>query len=225
MNKPLAALPPECLQQEYETAAAYQAFLIYLHQERPRSVVEAYWQYRQTKGKKTANLKRPSQANSSWNSWAAGKTSGGADIDGALSWKQRAEAYDKQADEQLEQVRATKRLKELERELSAQDKLLTLFNEQLENAPAFMKSRRIEEKDGNVITILETIGLNIKGLKELAGLHADLMQQRRLTLGMAQKLSELHHGNVDKSPLKIEHTVDELIKRALQELEDEGNDE
>lgn len=211
--------PPETYQLPYETDAAFNAFTFYLAMPRPRSVPAAYRVYFQQKhGNKKAI---PKQASGAWNNWAVGKNVQGKELEGALTWERRAEIYDKYFDEQLAALRLNQRMKEVEREIEAEDALLKLFNEVLQAAPAFVKSRRVEESNGTITSVIETVGLNVRGLQELTRLHAELMQQRRLTLGMAQKVSELHHGNVEGQKLKIEHEIiDDLIKRARDELKD-----
>lgn len=223
MTIDLNILPLECQRQDYDTAASYHAFITYyLSQPPPRTLVEAYRLYRKQKdGTKAVNIK---QAPGSWNYWSGGQDKHGQKIEGALTWEKRAAAYDAAIHARLEVQKQEKREREVERELSATDSLLKLFNNMLDGAPAFLKTSRIEETaPGNITRIVETVALNVPGLRQLAALHADLMQQRRLALGMAQKVTETHHGNADGKAFKldVEHSVDELIKRAMQELEQE----
>ena len=69
--------------QTWDTDASFAAFQAYL---RTRSVPEAY---RQKPGKSQAK-----QAPGVWNNWAAAKNAKGKLIPGALTWKQRAAAWD-----------------------------------------------------------------------------------------------------------------------------------
>lgn len=79
--------------QPWETTSAFEAFATYYlgMRSRPRKVSVAYRAYLAAKG---ATVKPNQEAPGYWMGWSQGKTSKGKIIPGAMSWPNRATAYD-----------------------------------------------------------------------------------------------------------------------------------
>ena len=78
--------------QPWDTDTSYDRFVtFYLPQRNPRSVVEAYRRYKRNKGDTKGKILR---APSVWDNWSLGRTPKGKPIPNALSWKERAAAWD-----------------------------------------------------------------------------------------------------------------------------------
>jgi len=118
-NEPLDESEPLKLwqRQSYETDAAFNAFHeYYLVQFHPRSVDEAWRGYR---GLSKGDKKRPAL---SFRCWSQGVNKDGAPIEGALSWQERARAYDDHL--------AELRLREFEARHMGPEEALALLSDQ-----------------------------------------------------------------------------------------------
>ena len=114
--------------QPYDTPASWVYFQIYLELDPPRSINEAYRIYRARKGKKTA---RNQGAPGHWRELAAGKDWNGQPIDGALTWADRAAAWEDHLAALERQKWVKRRLELKEKEWDVGEKLLERAQEML----------------------------------------------------------------------------------------------
>ncbi len=81
--------------QPWDTSTSFHRFSqFYLAQQPARSLVEAYRRYRIGSGSDQDRVQRIKTAPGVWNNWAYGRDSHGQPISGALTWAERARAYD-----------------------------------------------------------------------------------------------------------------------------------
>ena len=86
------AKPRPWEKQTWETSVSFHAFVTYyINQSPPRSSRAAYARYQQDNGKKA---KSSGGTPGYWNRWVQGRDVNGVKIPGALSWQERAGAYD-----------------------------------------------------------------------------------------------------------------------------------
>ncbi len=188
--------------QPWDTSASFQAFRVYLEQEAPRSVVEAY---RQKTGKEKAKV---SQAPGGWNNWAGGKDYKGDPIPDALPWAKRAEAWDDHLAEQdilkWEQRRAEQR----EREWGTSN---TLFDK----AQQMLKFPVVETttKDGQ--TIVKPAKWTFRDAAAIADLASKLA---RLAAEMETEKRKTEHSGPDGGPIVTEERKPDLSKLSDDEL-------
>lgn len=108
--------------QPYDTQATWQYFQLYLEQDPPRSLLAAYRKWRSRGGSSEA---RPTkQVPGGWRNVAAGKTSRGKPLPGAMSFEQRAAAWDDHLADIERQKWAERRLQLKEKEWELGQKLL-----------------------------------------------------------------------------------------------------
>ncbi len=115
--------------QRWETAVAYDRFSRYfLVQDSPRSVVEAYRQYQRDKGATEEQVGRIKSTPGFWARWAYARTSQDEPINGALTWAERARAFDTAQQRSFIEEHNTKwrerRLKLSEKEWEAGEELM-----------------------------------------------------------------------------------------------------
>lgn len=114
--------------QPYETPAAWAYFRIYLEQDPPRSINAAYRAFKARKGHETARAK---QAPGSWRAIANGKRQNGEEIPGAMTWEQRAAAWEDHLDNLDRQKWAARRRELKEKEWEAGSALLAKAEQML----------------------------------------------------------------------------------------------
>lgn len=88
--------------QPWETSVSFHAFVTYyINQTPPRSSRAAYARYQKDNGKKAKSGGTPGY----WNRWVQGRDINGVKIPGALSWQERAGAYDAWLQERVTEER------------------------------------------------------------------------------------------------------------------------
>jgi hypothetical protein len=110
--------------QPYDTPAAWAYFQLYLEQDPPRSINEAYRVWLARKGRKLA---RKIGAPGSWRNLSTGKAPSGNPLPGALTWAERAAAWD-------DHLAALERNKWVERRLALKEKEWDIGEKLLEKA-------------------------------------------------------------------------------------------
>lgn len=112
--------------QPYDTAKSWAMFQLYLEQDAPRSIAGCYRKWQARKGKKEAR-----QVPGSFRAIAAGKTSRAEPIPGALSFEERARAFDDYVTELERRKWVERRLKLKEQEWESGTKLLEKVQQML----------------------------------------------------------------------------------------------
>lgn len=134
--------------QPWDTNASYQAFKeYYLPAEEPGRLINAYRQYRREKGAKRASENVPGN----WSRWSRGcHPTTGERLPGAVTWAERAAAFDAHvAEQELKQLAAEKarnkkqRLRVLEGALAQ----LTLVWSQLDFRPKLDANGRVSQPE------------------------------------------------------------------------------
>lgn len=95
--------------QPWDTGVSFDRFRkFFLAQEQPRSLVEAYRRYRRWRGASEEEVRRIRAAPGTWKNWAYGHDARGRRIPNALTWAERARAYD--VDAAAQRLRAEEEL-------------------------------------------------------------------------------------------------------------------
>ncbi len=90
------SIPKPWEMQPWDTVYSFQRFNdYYLLQDPPHTLIAAYRLYRLKTGLNQAYLKRLRSLSSAWARWAYARNGNNEPIDGALTWEQRANAFDR----------------------------------------------------------------------------------------------------------------------------------
>ena len=200
--------------QSWDTSASFQAFRVYLEQEAPRSVVEAY---RQKTGKEKAKV---SQAPGGWNNWAGGKDYKGDPIPNALTWAKRAEAWDDYLAAQDALRWEQRRAEQREREWQGGQSLFERA-EQIAKLP-YMRGK----KSDYVLVTPEMVGQEIATTTTVEPLNVSAKDEATLRQ-TASKLGRLAAGmESDRQTLvlQMEKEVETLLNMAQEVLDGDSYD-
>jgi hypothetical protein len=149
--------------QPYESQADFAIFQLYLEQDAPRSVNEAYRKWLSQKGDVKARL-----APGSWRNLANGKKrNGGAEIPGAMTWTARALAWDDHVADLERQKWIKRRLEIKEQEWEVGSKLLQRGREMLQ-----FPIVTAESQDGR--TIIMPAGWKLKDIPQVVSTGSKL---------------------------------------------------
>lgn len=167
--------------QPWDTQASFNYFhTYYLSQVPPRSVNKAYRMAQADKGK---TVDRKLEASRGWRNWSMGLNYSRKEIKGAVSWAERAFAFDEfcaannidQWIEKREQVR--------QEDWLLGEKMRALVHEIIDEGPNFIIQRRkvTKGKDGNPDRVIITLALDVNAAVKAGGLASKL---QRLAAGM-----------------------------------------
>jgi hypothetical protein len=170
--------------QPWETPAAFRAFHdFYLAQERPRSVNEAYRRHLAHQKKKPSPSKR---APGTWQHWSRGCKANGEEIAGALTWQDRAAAYDEREDAR---IRAELEARRLRARLETADLGQTLRQKAANAARIIVAvTQEFVDENGQRVRVMKT-DLKPHEIARLAEVGVDL---ERLALG--EPTENVAHG-------------------------------
>jgi len=174
--------------QPWDTQASFERFhRFYLAQESPRSLNEAYRRYRSETGQKPA---RGIEAPGSWRQWFRGQNSGGKRIPGALTWEERADAYDDHVAERERRRWESRRRGIREEDYQHGTRLRALSDQMLAQTPQFLKTTRrlVKGQGGQPDREVITVALDGTFLLRTVKLASDL---QRLAAEMATEQTEV----------------------------------
>lgn len=212
MSEPKTIVPQLWERQPWDTDASFHAFhSYYLPQEPPRSLPEAYRQYRREKGAKEASKIKRAPGN--WERWAYGKNSKGIYVPGAYAWVERAAAYDSYLAAQDRDVWEERRreLRQLDWEFG--QKLRELAERILEASPNFLQAKRrlIPGRDGQPDQEIINVAIKAELLPKLVEVASKL---QRLAAEMETERKTHEHTGKDGGPIEVRR-VEELTDDEL----------
>jgi hypothetical protein len=144
--------------QPYETPAMFGYFLFYLEQDSPRSLITAFRSWRAKRGTNGALAKRPP---GSWRNIAAGKTRQGQPIEGAMTWEERALAWD-------DNLIDLERQKWVERRLELKEKEWEVSQKLLEKAEQMLMFPVMETRSADGVTVIYPAGWQFRDVPAVA---------------------------------------------------------
>ncbi len=200
--------------QPWDTSASFRAFLLYLGQEPPRSVHEAY---RIHKGCEKDMTKR---APGVWRNWAQARTPKGDLIPDALPWAKRAEAWDDHLAAQDALRWEQRRAEQREREWQGGQSLFERA-EQIAKLP-YMRGK----KSDYVLVTPEMVGQEIATTTTVEPLNVSAKDEATLRQ-TASKLGRLAAGmESDRQTLvlQMEKEVETLLNMAREVLDGDSYD-
>lgn len=157
--------------QPYDTQTSWAYFQLYLEQDAPRSINEAYRLHRARRGLKVA---RNQGAPGSWRNLGAGKNVRGVALPGAISWERRAAAWD-------DHVAELDRRKWVERRLQLREKEWDLGQKLIEKAQQMLMFPVMaqESADGKTLILpadwkLRDVPAVVAAASKLARLSAEM---------------------------------------------------
>ncbi len=197
MQQPMLAL---WQRQQWENEQQHTAFQYYRDMPKPRSVDGAYRLYFAAKhglqaGDESVAKKR---AVGGWQNWSRGRDWNGKPIPDALSWEERAAAYDAELDRQLEAQLAkdliVERRQLIRDEMADYKEQLAKWREVRARTQLHEQQRSTRKKKGDEQATAEVeiifVDLNIRDWFLLSQWRKVISEQGRRVLGMPERISE-----------------------------------
>lgn len=145
--------------QPYDTQASWVYFQLYQEQDPPRSVLVAYRKWRRREGVNEAAP--PKKLPGSWSNLSAGKTRRGDPIPGAMTWEQRALAWD-------DHLAALERQKWAERRLALKEKEWDISHKLLEKAEQMLMFPVVAQESADGRAIIMPAGWRFRDVSAIA---------------------------------------------------------
>lgn len=192
--------------QPWDTNASYRAFKdFYLPESEPGRLIKAYRRFQRQKGVKKASKNEPTKVPGSWSNWNRGCGSDGKPIEGAVSWAERAAAFDEHVDRQQLQKLAEAKVKSKEqRRRVAEGALaqLTIVWSQMDFRPKVGADGRITSPElppfRDAVAALKTV------LNEVRIEYGDLPAQQVKVEGDVER-PLVHKFDLSGLPLDVLH--------------------
>lgn len=188
--------------QDWDTDTSYAYFSKhFLTQSAPRVLDVGYRDWAKTTGKYSdvSDLR----ATTTWRRWCNVRNRKDQRIVGALTWWERAQAYDDHRLGRWDEEILTKQQRQTETEIRRWDKLGEHVDNLLSSVQMFRKAgtKKILHPTTGDEVYIDTLELNVSDYKNIAGLMRELNQGMRLALGMPERIVEAQHSGT------VSHTV------------------
>ena len=203
--------------QTWDSAGSFAAFRRWLLQDkRPRSLDAAY---RVHVGRELDAHGRKINASQTWRRWYQARDTANQPIADAVSWEDRAQAYDDYLAE-LDRQKWERRLQEVrEADWQTGEKLREQVDAAIDQVPQFLKTTRriVRGRDGQPDQVITTLGLR---LNEVAG-AAETASKLQRDAAEAPTVVRHEMSGPGGGPIVYESNVDpEHYRRAIESLAD-----
>lgn len=186
-------------EQFWDTQKSFETFRkYYLPQKAPKSLTRAYHDYLRDQGK-TDKFIQGRKAPGTWQKWYRGQDSDGKPIKGAMSWKQRGEAYDSFLEETREEIKLERKMSIVDREIKDHDQQLDIWQGMVND----LEAKLDQERNFSI----DPTGFDprpfIKPFDDLVKVREKIAVFGRRSVGLPTSINEDRIANADNGEFKV----------------------